>query len=1165
MPEVIVRDEAGRKFRVKYSGDTPPSMEDLLPHLQSMQKQIVSRDMQTGLTNAYEAPRQSRYAEASNANLGGLPSDYFSKLLAPPTNNLGPASQLPQTPRYTGGDPSNGMSFEPAPRRSAFENALIDLDVKRQLGNRDLVSKLTGEQNRPNAATNAGEFGTNFLESAARLPGVLASLPLSLLNQAEDFASRRNAVNALEDKGAQPQADALAKQAGKQAIGSLSGLILPFANELTELGYEGPDAALKALKNRALTDPASFLFDVLGGAHLAKSVKNAPGAVRGMRADYYDAQNAKTTARARAAQDAYDASQDKLPLGIESVPDGYKPRNAARPPAPTPPNDRGFSITGNQPVHPADGWRVTHYGQNDPRIETTPDTNSNQLRKGFNENGLDNDSFGSSPDVSAILRAKGIKPQDIVEFVLSDGRRVFKRWDDQTASGLTNRIDFFTDKGRNPLEGAKIVGFTKSGRGTKLALGSSTESKIPQSASTSLPSAPTPEVTPEVTPEAKADQMLAALDKQLGINAPQDLPGFTNQSLPEPSKESAIKAPEFTPEVANPNLTSETQSQTQASTAKGTIAHADPEEIESVRKRYAIDPKEQIDDVTYTSDNTPVPYRWKVIDASQLQASHNVDLSENTSYPQDLQPRDRTNSAISWNQIGKIASDVNPKRLGNSPTADTGAPIIGPDGFVESGNGRSIALAKLYTDKNLTAQAGKYKKYITGYAGLLGLDTSGVKNPVLVRERVGDLSMPERVALAQKMNNATTLQRNNAEDAAYDAERVSDSSALETLDGAKGVGAPENTGFVQEFFKGLPPEQLSTVFNDKTKQLSPLGQDRLLNALLASAFSDAPNGKSLIEKIVASNGSGIGANLARSIRESSPALAKLRYLSTQPGAVGDYNIANDLATAAQRLASFDSRKQALAWIEQQKAGDLFGGNKASLSDRNELAVLDTLAQDEYAKSAVRTSDLLRRYASLATDALTKPALDGSKPATKIELLRKADILTRGDKSEIAAMQSGFDFAEPEAPKAPAKTPTKTAESPAAESATLSTPTPVAPPVAQPEAVAPKVISAPETPKPAVVKEKTDTPNTSNLISETPSTKPDALTKPVVQDRLALEAPVTTPETITAAAKLGDKQLSKSAKSYESGAELIKAMKEQKASKLNKIKQNVQKTLDQEDC
>ena len=61
-----------------------------------------------------------------------------------------------------------------------------------------------------------------------------------------------------------------------------------------------------------------------------------------------------------------------------------------------------------------------------------------------------------------------------------------------------------------------------------------------------------------------------------------------------------------------------------------------------------------------------------------------------------LQPRAR-DSAPARDQVNSMAAQLQPERLGRSPEANSGGPIVGPDNVVESGNGRTLALGKAYS------------------------------------------------------------------------------------------------------------------------------------------------------------------------------------------------------------------------------------------------------------------------------------------------------------------------------------------------------------------------------------------------------------------------------------------------------------------------------------
>jgi hypothetical protein len=88
-----------------------------------------------------------------------------------------------------------------------------------------------------------------------------------------------------------------------------------------------------------------------------------------------------------------------------------------------------------------------------------------------------------------------------------------------------------------------------------------------------------------------------------------------------------------------------------------------------------------------TSSGLNVDTRFKLMDAGNLITSNTDAFGINEAYPQELQPRQRNRTA-SQQQIESIISNLNPELLGDSPLASDGAPIIGPDNVVESGNGR---------------------------------------------------------------------------------------------------------------------------------------------------------------------------------------------------------------------------------------------------------------------------------------------------------------------------------------------------------------------------------------------------------------------------------------------------------------------------------------------
>src|SRR5205085_6986239 len=124
--------------------------------------------------------------------------------------------------------------------------------------------------------------------------------------------------------------------------------------------------------------------------------------------------------------------------------------------------------------------------------------------------------------------------------------------------------------------------------------------------------------------------------------------------------------------------------------------------------------------------------------------------SADEGYDAALQPRDRDRAAAEQ-QVREMASRLEPERLGFSAEADRGAPIVGDDGMVESGNGRIMAIRQAYAEGGDAAQ--RYRDWLATQ----GVDVARYQEPVLVRQRVTELSPEERQGFAVAANRPATL------------------------------------------------------------------------------------------------------------------------------------------------------------------------------------------------------------------------------------------------------------------------------------------------------------------------------------------------------------------------------------------------------------------------
>lgn len=234
-------------------------------------------------------------------------------------------------------------------------------------------------------------------------------------------------------------------------------------------------------------------------------------------------------------------------------------------------------------------------------------------------------------------------------------------------------------------------------------------------------------------------------------------------------------------------------------------------------------------EIVTTPSGREFEVQHKVVEADSLTTSNNADGSVNPAYPQELQPRDRGRSA-SIDQINDIASKLNPRLLGESASATDGAPIVSPEGVVESGNGRTLAIRQAYA-RNPEA-ATKYREWLKSQ----GHDVDGMKSPVLVRERVTPMDTAELQAYTAEANDRTTLAMSSTERAIGDAKKIVD--ILHLYRGGDVQGAT-NRDFVRAFMGDVAAKSDRGSLVDSDGLLSQEGRRRIEAALLAAAYGDA--------------------------------------------------------------------------------------------------------------------------------------------------------------------------------------------------------------------------------------------------------------------------------------------------------------------------------------
>ncbi|MCO7216893.1 hypothetical protein [Halomonas sp. OfavH-34-E] len=240
---------------------------------------------------------------------------------------------------------------------------------------------------------------------------------------------------------------------------------------------------------------------------------------------------------------------------------------------------------------------------------------------------------------------------------------------------------------------------------------------------------------------------------------------------------------------------------------------------------------EGAENVVKTAKGSEVQTGFTVVEAEELIASHDINGDPNPAFPAELQPRDRGRDAsIAW--VKKTAQQLDPDSLGRTRRADTGAPIVGPDRVVESGNGRTMAIQEAYR----SGSADEYREWLVEEAHHYNLDAGRVramKAPVLVRVRTSKL---DRREFAVEANQDDKLSMTGTEKARADADRLDEGLIAKLADDGNLLSAA-NREFVNGFLQSLGDTEAAQYMTSDGKPTGALIA-RIQAAIFAKAYSD---------------------------------------------------------------------------------------------------------------------------------------------------------------------------------------------------------------------------------------------------------------------------------------------------------------------------------------
>jgi hypothetical protein len=357
-----------------------------------------------------------------------------------------------------------------------------------------------------------------------------------------------------------------------------------------------------------------------------------------------------------------------------------------------------------------------------------------------------------------------------------------------------------------------------------------------------------------------------------------------------------------------------------------------------------------------TPAGNKVKARFEVVDANNLQHAEG-----------DLQNRDRSRNSTDL-QVQDIISNFDPSRLGDAPESDRGAPIVGPDNVIESGNGRVMALRRIYAEHPEKAWA--YKAFLVSQ----GHDVTGVSEPVLIRRRTTDLNPDQRRQFVIDSNKDAKLAMTATERARSDADAI-DGHTLSLYRGGD-LSKVENAGFVRAFKERLAPAERASL-EDDSGGVSQEGIRRIENALLARAYENPD----LLAKLMEARDNNIR-SIGGALLDNSAPWASLRADIKAGHVRPEYDVTPQLVEAARKVS--DARAAGT------KVGDLLAQNDAfnpmdPVTEQFIRAFHNTALTKAAGRDAIR--DVIASYVKRASEQTTAPRLLGGESPPPAEILK----------------------------------------------------------------------------------------------------------------------------------------------------------------------------------
>lgn len=332
---------------------------------------------------------------------------------------------------------------------------------------------------------------------------------------------------------------------------------------------------------------------------------------------------------------------------------------------------------------------------------------------------------------------------------------------------------------------------------------------------------------------------------------------------------------------------------------------------------------------------TPLKARYAVVEADDLQASHNEEtFSPNPHYPERTQTRDYSGTKEEQAKVIGNAENFKPQYIvTDDPSPVNGPPIVDASGTVAGGNGRTMTIKRVYNNNPQAAQA--FKDLQIKKAQNFGIDPEAVRaleKPVIIRQLdesdvrgaggsklvddLNDTPTQQSDALTQ---GVTTGRRMSPQDVTDIASALQDGSSIRDA-----LSSKASTDRVREVLRrnGSITRVNAPRYLKSDGTFTPEGVNLIEGAMMGRVIDDVGTAKII---------QGLGGNYAKKITEA------LHPLSVIEGAPKEWSLKPKLDKVMRYIAA----RGDMADVDFRSQPAMFEGQDISL-DPGERAILAAL-------------------------------------------------------------------------------------------------------------------------------------------------------------------------------------------------------------------------------